>query len=225
MASLWKLEDLEIVGYADVRTPDLLPAVVPPVFRVRSEPDSILLPPYSISFDSVVGATAVSRAEAEHLRDQGKLFLFAESDPFPPRPEHELWFHRDGRMIYQPIHEARRTLRQLGAEALERAVTAFRDGRMREAEDAAGEAMLADDRRWEALAVKVAIRRLQGNKGGENVMRKLAAPLVNEAAFTAVVEDYISKETARPRPQARAVADYGPMHNVAIAPVRADAAA
>ncbi len=205
MALSWELAELDIVGYADVRTAHMLPAIMPALYGIRSTPDTVLLPPYSLSWGAVTGAIVATRGEAERLRDRREIFLL--EDPIPARADHTLWLRRDGELIYQPRHEAQRMLRELGLEALARAVTALRDGEMEEAEEAAGEAILADDRRWEGLAVKVAIRRREGNLGGEKLMRRLAALLVGSWEFSALVDDYqriISRSEA------------GPMSNMAL---------
>src|ERR1017187_2434817 len=47
MPTPWNVDELEFVGYANVLNDDMLPSVVPPVFRLRSDTKRVLLPPYS----------------------------------------------------------------------------------------------------------------------------------------------------------------------------------
>src|SRR5712672_1038424 len=67
MKTPWNVADLEIVGYADVLKPSMLPSVVPPVFRVTAEAGRALAPPYSFSGGFLYDATEVSHAELEEL--------------------------------------------------------------------------------------------------------------------------------------------------------------
>jgi len=53
MATPWNLDDLEIVGYADVLKETVLPSVVPPVFRLKTDargPSCRLTPSMRVSY-------------------------------------------------------------------------------------------------------------------------------------------------------------------------------
>ena len=63
----WNVEDLEIVGYADVLDETMLPSVVPPVFRIKAEPQRAFLPPYSLNAGFLCNATEVPPVSYTHL--------------------------------------------------------------------------------------------------------------------------------------------------------------
>ena len=210
MSKVWKLAELDIIGYADVRERTLLPAIVPPVFQLRIDRDVVLLPPYKLDRDVVAGATSVSLMEAEQLKEAGKL-TFLSGGAMKAADSCQLWLHRDGRMHYQPIHEAKRTMEQLGRDAMKRAIVELKDGRIDQAEVAASEAILYNDSPVEPYAIKAAIRRRQGNLAGEQLMAELARP-VDPAAFAILVDHYSGNATpvqpALVRPDNRSVMDH-----------------
>ncbi len=219
MSSFWKLADLEIIGYADDRDATMLPAVVPPVFRLKADSDVVLLPPYSLHFDAVVGATAVTMEEAEHLRLMEQITLFPAGGQ-PAEPGHQMWLHRDGRRVYQPVHEARRTLDQLSAEAIERAILQLAKGQLDLAEDSASEAILSNDRRVEPLAIKAAIRRRRGLAAEARLMGEIARPLIESGAFVNLVNYYTRLITAI-EPVRPVLKSLSPMDAIATIPARA----
>ena len=65
MPTPWNVDELEIVGYANVLNDDMLPSVVPPVFRLRSDTKRVLLPPYSFNAGFLCNATEVPQSELE----------------------------------------------------------------------------------------------------------------------------------------------------------------
>ena len=189
--TFWKFADLEIIGYADDREPTMLPAVVPPVFRLLANRNMVLLPPYSLQFDGVAGATAVTMEVAQDLGDTEQIRLFRDGAE-PAQAGYQMWLHRDGRRVYQPIHEARQTLDQLSGEAVQRASEQLKSGQLDLAEASASEAILSNDRRVDALAIKAAIRRRGNNSDGARLMEDLARPFIESAAFVTVVDLYAS---------------------------------
>jgi len=184
----WNVEDLEIVGYADVLDETMLPSVVPPVFRIKAEPQRAFLPPYSLNAGFLCNATEVLVSELEELRDSREITLF---DPaFPARRDFELWVDQSFQLHYQPLDEAARNLSRIAAEEIKYAEDAFREGDVRQAERSSGVAISADDGRVEPLAIKAAICRIRSDKAGEHLMAKLAAPVLEERLFNLLVDDY-----------------------------------
>ncbi len=219
-ATVWSLVDLEIIGYADDRDQSMLPAIVPPVYRSISDPGVVLVPPYTIHFDRVSGATQLPFSEAESLRDRGELTFFLESI-LAAKNGHQLWLRRTGEVIYQPEPEARRERQQLSGRAVQRAVVALEAHDLDTAEAAASEAILCDDRRVEPFAIKAAIRRIRGNSAGERVMAELTNDLIDSVAFGSLVNHYCSCISARPpKPPSHACV----MAGIATFPARAIAA-
>jgi hypothetical protein len=188
MPTQWNVDDLEIVGYGNVLNDDMLPSIVPPVFRLRSDTKRALLPPYFFNAGFLCNATEVSQSELEDLRDSNEITLF--DDAFPASAGFELWIDQTSQWHYQPRDEANRELSRIAAEAIENATDALHRGNLKEAERLSGVAISADDKRVEPLAIKAAIRRAQGNSAGERLMAELAAPVLEERLFKLLVDDY-----------------------------------
>ena len=188
MPSPWHVNELEIVGYAEVLKETMLPSVVPPAFRLRTDPGRALLPPYSFSGGYLCNATEVAPPELAALRDAREITLF--DNPFPAQPGHELWVDQRFAWHYEPRAQVDKTLGQIATDSIRQAGAALKEGKLREAERLCGVAISADDTRVEPLAIKAAIRRMQGNTTGESVMAELAAPVLDERSFTQLVNNY-----------------------------------
>lgn len=210
----WNLNDLEIVGYADVLKETMLPGVVPPVFRVKAGAQRALLPPYHLNAGFLYNATEVPRSELEELSGSREITLF--DDAFPAHAGFELWVDESFQCHYQPLDEAERELRRIADEAIRNAEDALRRDDLRQAERLSGVAISADDRRVEPLAIKAAIRRLQRNEAGERLMAELAAPVLEERLFNVLVNDYYtSLQLAAPAAPGSGGPPRRPMSNVA----------
>ena len=223
MQTRWDVEDLEIVGYADVLDETMLPSVAPPVFRVKTEPQRALLPPYSLKGGFLYDATEVSACELESLRASREITLFDSA--LPTRSDFELWVDPSFQRHYEPLGEAERNLKRIATEEIRHAEDAFREGDLDRAERCSGVAISADDRRVEPLAIKAAICRMRNDKSGERLMARLAAPVLEERLFNLLVNDYCASR----QQQAPAGSDFTPqrrpMRGMACEPEREPVAA
>lgn len=169
------VSSLEIIGYADVLTEDLRPAVVPPVFRRRDAPFSILVPPYTFNNGRYVcDATEISPAELDTLESRREVTRLPSV--FAAARDHELWIGRTGDVHYEPRREARRHLEAIAKEAIEKARRAFVSRIFDEAERESSIAILADHRSLDALAIKIAVATARGNDSEKRVLLGLAQP-------------------------------------------------
>jgi hypothetical protein len=166
----------------------MLPSVVPPVFRLKADPRRSLLPPYSFNGGFVCNAAEVAPRELEALRDAREITLF--DDPFPAQPGYELWVDQSFQRHYEHRDQAEANLGRIAAASIGQAEAALKEGSLEEAERLAGVAISADDRRVAPLAIKAAVRRLQGNATGESLMAELAAPVLEEGGFSLLVSNY-----------------------------------
>ena len=212
MATPWNLDDLEIVGYADVLKDTMLPSVVPPVFRLKADAQRTLVPPYFFNAGFLYSATEIPRSELEELSGSREITLF--DDSFPAHAGFELWVDQSFKWHYQPLDEAEPELRRIADKAIQSAEDALRRGDLRQAERLSGVAISADDRRVEPLAIKAAIRRIQKNKTGEQLMAELAAPVLEERLFNLLVDDYCASRQ-QPTPAVPDSSPRRPMSNVA----------
>lgn len=216
MESLWDFSDLEIAGYANVLSETMLPSVVPPVFRLKAEPDRVFLPPYQYNSGLVCNATEVSQTEAVELRDASQITLFGEA--YPARIGFELWVDRSFAPRYEAIEDVDRQLAGIAADGIREAEAALRGGDLEAAERYCGIAISANDRRLEPLAIKAAIRRRQGNRAGEALMATLAAAAIGEFGFRELVDGYFRSIAGerRVRPD-QGCAPRRPMQQMAMA--------
>jgi hypothetical protein len=220
METPWSLDDLEIVGYADVLKETMLPSVVPPVFRLKADARRAFLPPYSFNAGFLCNATEVSRAELEELSDSREITLF--DNAFPARAGFELWVNQTFQWRYQPLDMARQRLRRIAGQAIRTAEDALRNGDLEQAERLSGVAISANDWRVEPLAIKAAIRRIRNNKTGEQLMAELAAPVLKGRLFNLLVDDYCDSRQQTP-PAELASSPRRPMKSVACIRERAAA--
>ena len=218
MGNIRDVNDLEIVGYAEVLKESMLPSIVPPVFRLKTSPRSALLPPYSFNAGLLCNAAEVPWPEVEALKEAGEITLFDE--PIPAQSGYELWVDQSYDWHYEPRRQVDETLERIARSSIEQAESALVAGNLSEAEHLAGVAISADDRRIEPLAIKAAIRRMQSNASGEGIMAELAAPVLDGLPFGLLVTYYYrsiqspAQEPAHP-PSRR------PMQRVATLPLAA----
>ena len=186
MLSPWPVNDLEIVGYANVLNARMLPSVVPPMFRLRAEPQRILLPPYSFNGGYLCNAAEVPAAELTALADAGEVTLFSE--PIAAQADWELWVDESFQQRYEPQDEARANLDHIAETSRAEAIALFQQGNFAEADRLASVTISANDRKLDALVIKAAIRRARGDTNGELLMEDLALPIVDPVRCLQMVE-------------------------------------
>ncbi|MBM4047614.1 MAG: hypothetical protein FJ279_21115 [Planctomycetes bacterium] len=194
-----QVRELEIAGYANVLKATMLPVVVPPVFRLKTDPQRIFLPPYSFNAGLLCNATEVDAEEMAALEAAGELTLFEQ--PFPAQPGFELWIDQSFAHHYEPRSQADQTLLSIARGSIQQAQAALRENNLEEAERLSTVALSADDRLVEPLAVKAAIRRLHKDRVGEQLMRELAADRLSETAFGNLVDSYVALAPQTTSPQ------------------------
>ena len=151
MEDLQRLAELDVIGYAESLTPESWPAIVPPVFRLRSCPDRVFVPPYALKAGYLIGATEITEGEARDLSGRDEVTNLPE--PIAAREEHVLWVDMQGQTRYEPATVAHGTLRQIARDAETAAEAAMRRGDLQTAEAQASLALRADDRRLQPLVI------------------------------------------------------------------------
>lgn len=183
------IQELEIIGYATVLKETMLPSVVAPVFRLRTDPNIAFVPPYLLNQGYLCNATRVSAAELGTLADKVEITLFP-GQPLRAQQGHELWIDQAGAAHYEPQSDAHAALLETARREIAGAEMALTQGKTEEAEKCCNIALCADDRLIEPLAIKAAIRRQQGDSTGERLIAKLALPRMTPGAFCALVDFY-----------------------------------
>jgi hypothetical protein len=185
------MDGLEIVGYANVLLDSMLPSIVPPVFRLKGNPDEVFVPPYVFNAGYLCNATALSGSELKALEQNQEITPF-DGEPLAAQRDFELWLDQARHRHYQPRTQAHATLLALAKDHIQMAEQALKDGKTADAERFSGVASCADDRLVEPLAIKAALRRLRKDTTGEGLMTKLAASRMTEGVFRALVDFYCS---------------------------------
>jgi hypothetical protein len=191
------ISDLEIVGYANLLAETMLPSIVPPIFRRRDNPDEVFVPPYLFNGGHLCNATALSDDEISALAQNGEVTLF-RGEPLAAMTGFELWLDQQGQSHYEPRAEADAHLLAIAQGHIAKAEEALRNGNRQEAERYCAVALCADDRLVDPLAIKAAIRRLDADATGEQLMAKMAAPRVTERPFRAMVNAYAALPRSAP---------------------------
>ncbi len=189
MTEITALENLELIGYADVLGRDLWPAVVPPVFR-ETKSGKVLAPPFRTHGDHVYGGVwdtyerwleLVARNEMTELKS-----------PLQARPDHELWIDLAGKVRYEPRHKARKALQELSSQYLSMAQEKLKTDDLSEAENLAQRAINANDHQVDALALSAAVCRAQRREDNFTLLRRLAAPFCDGDSFDQIVRRYLN---------------------------------
>ena len=188
MPAPYPIPGLEIIGYANRLNASMLPAVVPPVFRVKAEPDRILLPAFVIHQGFVCDATERLFSEVRHLADAAEITLFKK--PLDAQRDFELWIGSDENPHYEPIPDAKLKLREIALEQIRLAEVALRNGDFAGAEDYCRIALCADDKIIDSLAISAAIARRTKDPGSERLVEKLALGRVTQQGFRFMTDGF-----------------------------------
>ena len=191
MSTPRRMEELNIVGYANVLDETMLPSIVPPIFCLRSDSSRNFLPPYLFNAGYLCNPTEVPESEIHALRDSGEITIFSE--PFRAQVGFELFIDRQFQHHYELRETARDHLTAIARGSILEAEDALSRGDYDEADRLAGIAISADDRKLEPLVIKAAVSRLQREPGGERLMATLAEYAVSEELFSQMVDKMMER--------------------------------
>ena len=186
MAIPWRVENLDIVGYADALDETMLPSIVPPVFRLRSEPRRHFLPPYFFNVGCLHNATEVDAQEIRELSNNEKITVFDKS--FPAQVRFELYIDQKFQPQYKSREVINSELRAIAVKHIAEAQAALSGGSLDEANRLAGIAISADDLLVEPFVIMAAIHRAKHDVVGEQLIASLAPSTVTESSFQELVD-------------------------------------
>ena len=185
------LNELDVIGYGDVLPDGKGPAVVPPVFRHRTEPSRCYAPPFRVTGNWLLEPYVVSFDELQEL-ERDETITLPEGFKHPARPDHQLWVDGEGKVRYEPASEAKRAQHKIHLEHLNAALSAMRDGRFDEARRLAGVALAANDRAGEPCALIAALHVLRGELPQAAFLKNSAEQAgLNGDSFLLTLKDYI----------------------------------
>lgn len=179
------IKDLDLVGFADAVAPELLPRVVPPVFRLRASPDRVFMPPLRLEGALLVDAHATHVADFDAAAARGEATRLAA--PLSARRNHALWVDEQGQVRYDPAPALADDLRALARRRVGEARCALVERRLDDAARLAQAAVCADNRCFDALLVKGFLQREQGHAGRIEVLARIAAAAGFEGRFDQAV--------------------------------------
>ncbi len=185
-----QLDQLDVIGYADVLPNGRGPAIVPPIFCDRSEPDLCYCPPFRIAGNWLLDPQCVAFAEIE---DWVRAEHASLPDDFsrPALPDHQLWVDEDGQVMYEPIAEANRKLGAIYRTHLSAGEVALREGRLDDASRQAGIALAANVRALEPRALMATCHALNGKEKQALFLKQAAESMGHTPeSFAACMERY-----------------------------------
>jgi hypothetical protein len=182
------IKDLDVVGYADAVAPELLPRVVPPVFRLRTAPDRVFMPPLRLVGALLVDAHATDAADFDSAVARGEATRLAA--PLSARRNHALWVDEHEQVRYDPAVALADHLRALARRRVGEARRALVEQRVDDALRLAQVAICADNRCLEALLVKGFVQREQGQAGRIAVLARIAAAAGFEGSFDEALAEF-----------------------------------
>jgi hypothetical protein len=195
MSSVIPIEHLEVIGYSDPRTREMVPSVVPPVFRFTGEARA-LVPPYILNGGFVLRPVEIDMDEVLDLAAGRDIILFEQ--PFPAQADFQLWLDQSFVPRYEYRTQAEENLLALSRQFMHSATVAFRFNNLEESDTQASAAISANPKCVESLALKAAIRRRENNPQGERLMASLAEPYLDQASFRVLVDSYSAVVMPKP---------------------------
>jgi len=187
MTKTYNLADLEIVGYSDVLTVDLVPRIVPPIFRFRAEAEKLLIPPFRLIDDHVEGG--IEGDESDLDRFVGNEQATRIPQPIQARPKHHLWIDEHFKPQYGPEGKVVERLRAVAKKNIPLAWEAIHKEDFDTALQLAQTAIAADEFSLDALLVKAVADKLRGHDDRAAVVAKIAAVTYPDVSFDALVDE------------------------------------
>jgi hypothetical protein len=181
------LNALEIIGYTSTLGTPTLPRVLFPVFRVRTAPDVILFPPYTIKEAEIWKAHQGNRAEFEEFITKGKLTQL--DPPLPAKVQHDLWVSPEGKITYAPKAEVKRAFEKLYEEHLSQAEAKLIAKDYEAAARHAAVARSVDPGKLDPLIIRGVTEFSLEDKSYYEFTRELAEKIVKAAEFDQLVRE------------------------------------
>jgi hypothetical protein len=182
----FNIDELEVVGYADVIDTEFAPQVVAPIYRLRGPVDVILMPPFQMHNHRVSSEATCSSTELK-CRISEKMATDVHPG-FPAKFGYCLWVDAALCAHYQPEPEVRRSLCETSSRSLQSALAALHQGDVMTAQQHAQRAINADGRSLSAIALAAVVKNLSGKSAEVDFLRKMARTIAPDVDFSAMLE-------------------------------------
>ncbi|MDJ0840137.1 MAG: hypothetical protein QNK37_26735 [Acidobacteriota bacterium] len=179
--STYALEQLEIVGFADALTEDMVPCVVPPVFRFKDNKEQFLFPPFSIVNRQVETGTIGNRKEFERFLSQEEITPIEPT--IPAAANHELWIDMGMEPRYQFYDEKDTNFRRMTALGKRMAEDALKAGDLDKAREACRMAFNANNNDIDVLVLRSLVYERSDESELIEVMQDLATDVCGVETF------------------------------------------
>lgn len=203
MSSAFSFSELEVAGYSDRLLKEVTPAVVPPLFRLKNQPDRYVVPPFRYQDGKVINGTVLTEPEVRKLDGEERITLFKEV--FAAQERYELWLDQDLIPHYEVASAVRERLSEIAAEEKRLAEEALAEGHFDDAERHCRSAVAANDRSISQIALAAAIAQAKGNPIRVERMRDVAEQAGDLHGFEVCLEHYLKRLCRGPREQGRDV--------------------
>ena len=180
--------DLEVIGFGDVLDSRDLPAILPPIYRVRNS-SIVLFPPSMVQGDVLAGAHESDMPEFQAFL--AKQEVSALERPFDAKPHHELWIDPEGRVHYEDWDQASDRLREIAWAKIGEADREFRENHLEEADILVSQAMNANDGILDAYVLKGAIRSRQGMERSVTRIAEMASEFCSTQVFQLLLQNKV----------------------------------
>lgn len=164
------IKDLTVVGYADVMPKEHGMTILAPIFLT---PDSeFLFPPFNIRGVFVLGGYLDSIKVFDELVERRIYSKLIET--FKARPEHHLWIDEDGLISYTRYSDAKKIFKDRHDKYLKLAISFLKCKNFEDAVKYCQHSFCYNTSCIDSLAIKIAIRSLEGKVDEVNLLIKLA---------------------------------------------------
>lgn len=180
------LYDFDIIGFASTIETPALPRVLAPVFRDRTQLDTILLPPFTVVGDEVFNVTTTNSAEFDSLLAQGKLTALGVH--ISAKPNHDLWVNPEGQVSYLPKIEVRKAFKALFTKHLALAEAELAAMNQEAACQHAAIARAVNPGHLDPLVIRATAERQLGDMTRFAFTRHIAEDIVAPAEFDRLIE-------------------------------------
>ena len=182
------LNALEIIGYADRLVEAFVPQNVPPIFRLKEDPDRIIMPPFRTESHKIVYSTDGFQSDLDQAVRRGQATRLDQV--IDTQPDHRLWIDESFQAHYEPADTVVETLQQLAKDRVGEALEALAEGRLGKAERLAQTAISADDTCFNAILIKGLVHQLRGDHDSVELLVEIAESMRPGADLQALIDFY-----------------------------------
>lgn len=183
------LAELEVIGFADRLSENMLPQGVVAAYRAKDSGGfSVLLPTRQETAGCLPRSVVISIADWEGRVDAGEVTAFDGAQTFHGKPDHCLWIDCDEQPHYEPLPVALAHLDELSVGFLAESHERLLQGDDESAEKLAEHAFNANPKDIHPLIVLGVVRRRRGRERSVDRLAATARKLAPKIDFSAEVE-------------------------------------